>query len=143
MKKLLILISCLFITGCNVEYKINIDEDLKVIESVQIAGGDELYKTYYKTSKNKVLSSLLDLYKDILNQNNYEYNLVKGIEPHVGLERKYANIGDYIDNTKLLNDYFEKIKYEKKDDVKHHDLEKIKKNINQHRYNMNKNNKKK
>ena len=36
-----------------------------------------------------------------------------------------------------------KITYANKDDVKHHDLAKIEKNINQHRDNMNKNNNKK
>ena len=35
-----------------------------------------------------------------------------------------------------------KVTYADKDDVKHHDLAKIEKNINQHRANMNKNNKK-
>ena len=81
MKKILILLSCILLTGCNVRYNVNIKEDLKVSESVTVEGDEELYDTYYKTSRNKTLKGFLDMYNSDLEQNGYDYELVKGEYP--------------------------------------------------------------
>lgn len=117
MKKLLIFITCFFITGCTIKYDIKIDDELKVTESAIIYGGDELYDSYYKTSKNKVLAGILEDYQDSLNMNNYDFKLIKGVEPHVDVKKKYDNVGDYLDNSKLFNNFFDKIDYQKNGNI--------------------------
>lgn len=111
MKKILIILGCLVFTGCNVEYNVMIDDNLKVVEEAIVMGDDELYESSYRTSRNKVLEGFLDIYGMELEQNSYQYELIKGENPYVKINRQYNNIGDYIDSSKLFNDYFDKIDY--------------------------------
>ena len=113
MKKVLIILSCLILTGCNVKYNVLIDDGLKVSENIMVEGDEELYDTYYKTSRNKVLKNFLDMYNSDLEQNGYSYELVKGEYPHIKINKDYNNIGDYLDNSKMFNGYFDKINYNK------------------------------
>ncbi len=113
MKKIGILLVCLVLTGCNVKYNIKIDDDLKVSESAFIEGDSELYQASYKTSRNKILQGFLDIYGETLGQFDYTYELVKGENPHVEIKRQYNNISDYLDGSKLFNNYFDKIDYKK------------------------------
>ena len=113
MKKILILFGCLLLTGCNVKYNIKNDENLNVIESVNIKGDEDLYNAYYKTSRNKVLKKILDIYVDDLQNNNYEYKLTKGEDPFVELKRNYDSVEGYLNSSQLFNNYFDKIDYSK------------------------------
>ena len=113
MKKIWILLGCLVLTGCNVKYNVKIDDNLKVSESAFIEGDDELYQASYRTSRNRVLEGFLDIYGATLEQNNYTYELIKGENPHVEIKRQYSDINDYLNNSKLFNNYFDKIDYKK------------------------------
>ena len=112
MKKILfILISLFLITGCSVNYNVFIDENLSITENINISEDEEFYSTYYKTTRNNVLSGILDNYKDLLDENNYTYELVKGENPKIIIEKKYDNIESFLKNSKFFNDYFDEIKY--------------------------------
>ncbi len=111
MKKFLLILICLIMTGCNVKYNVNIDEGLKVSENIIVEGDDELYDTYYKTSRNKVLKNFLDMYNNDLEQNGYKYELVKGEYPYIKINKNYNNVLEYLDNSKMFNGYFDKINY--------------------------------
>ena len=105
---------CLFlllITGCSVKYNLAINEDLSITEESIIEGSDDLYNTYYKTTKKNILKSLLDIYKTDLDDNNYTYELTEGISPYVTITRKYDSVGEYLNNSKMFNGYFDDIKY--------------------------------
>lgn len=111
MKKILILLVCLLLTGCNVNYNVNITDELKITEEAIIRGDEELYSAYFRTSRNKVLNEFLDIYGDTLRENNYEYNLIKGENPYVNLKHSYNNINEYLNSSKLFNGYFDRIDY--------------------------------
>ena len=111
MKKILILLVCLLLTGCNVTYNVNITDELKITEEAIIRGDEELYSAYFRTSRNKVLNEFLDIYGDTLRENNYEYNLIKGENPYVNLKHSYNNINEYLNSSKLFNGYFDRIDY--------------------------------
>ena len=119
MKKIVILIIALFlVTGCSVKYNIVINEDLSVNEEAKITGTKDLYQIYYKTTKKHVLEDLIGVYKEDLDMNNYQYELVEDKEPYVFVNKKYDSIKDYINNSKLFNDYFDEIKYIENDNIK-------------------------
>ena len=75
MKKWLLLIICVFlITGCKVEYNVTINDDAKVLESVNMTGEDAFFDTYYKTLRINVIKSLLAANgnEDLLKDNHYD-----------------------------------------------------------------------
>lgn len=112
MKKIVILVCILFfMTGCNVRYQVNINDDLSINESINIYGDSELYKTYNRTTQKNVLKEILELYEESLKEANYQYKINEEENPNILIEKKYSNIQSYIDNSMLFNDYFDKINY--------------------------------
>lgn len=119
MKKVIILIIMLFIvTGCSVKYNITINEDLSLIEEAKLTGTDAFFDNYYKTTKTNVLKSFIEIYEDILNENNYKYELKEDNVPYVLVTKEYNNVNEYINNSKLFNDYFDEIKYTENGNIK-------------------------
>ena len=116
-KKILAFLLILFVTGCQVKYNVTINEDLTVLEQAIIYGDDDLYSTYYKTTKNNVLKSNLDTYREFLNENNYKNSIEESDEPSINLEKKYNDISSYINSSKLFNDYFDKINYSRNGNI--------------------------
>ena len=112
MKKLvLLLISILVITGCSVKYNITINEDLSLTEEAKLTGTASFFANYYKTTKTNVLKSFIDIYKDMLIENDYEYELKEDDIPYVNVIRKYKSVSDYVNKSKLFNGYFDEVKY--------------------------------
>lgn len=119
MKKIvLLIISLLLITGCSVKYNLTINEDLTIIENAKMTGTSEFFNNYYKTTKKNVLSYLLDMYKEELDNNGYKYELINDKIPYVDVTRKYDNMNDYLNNTILFNGIFDKIVYTEDGNIK-------------------------
>ena len=111
MKKIVILLLLCLTTGCSVNYKVNINEDLTIIEEAEIKGNEAFYQPYYKTTKVNVLKELLEGYKETLIENNYDYELLENYNPSIKIKKQYNDINSYLNNSLLFNDYFEKINY--------------------------------
>lgn len=120
MKKIVILIITLFlITGCSVKYSVVINEDLTMVEEAKLTGTDDFFADYYKTTRTNVLKSILEVYQDKLDENNYQYELVEDkTKPYVILTKKYDNGNDYVTNSLLFNKYFEEVKYSEDGNIK-------------------------
>ena len=119
MKKIvLLLITVFLVTGCAVKYNVVINEDLTVDESAMLTGTDDFFANYYKTTRTNVLKDLLSLYEDYLMENNYQYELKEERVPYVMVNRKYDSVKEYINNSKLFNDYFDEIVYTETGSVK-------------------------
>ena len=118
MKKIILAIIIILMTGCSVNYNIVIDKDFKIVEKVVIEEDADFYINYYHTMPVNVMNGILDNYKDILNEKKYQYYVDENNgNPLIVLEKTYDNYDDYINNTILLNDYFEKVNFVKKDNV--------------------------
>ena len=118
MKKLVILVCLLFlVTGCSVKYYVDIDEDLKITETAYITESDDFYKAYYRTTKINALNYVLNIYKDYLDESNYDAKLLTDKEPQIKVQKEYQTIEEYLNSSLLFNDYFEEIKYEKEGDI--------------------------
>jgi hypothetical protein len=119
MKKIVMLIiAILMITGCSVKYKIVINEDLTLTEDANLTGTSYFFSNYYKTTKTNVLKSFIDIYKDILDENNYKYEIVDDLTPYVHVTKKYDSVSDYVNNSKLFNGYFDEVKYTEDGNIK-------------------------
>ena len=119
MKKIVVLIIfVLMLTGCSVKYNLVINEDLSIQEEAKLTGTDEFFQNYYKTTRTSVLKSNLEVYKDILDESSYEYEVKEESYPYVLTTNTYSNVNEYINNSKLFNDYFDEIKYTEDGDIK-------------------------
>ena len=119
MKKIIVLLLAIFIiTGCKVEYKLTINEDLTLIEEANLTGTEEFFDNYYKTTKKNVLKSLLDIYQDILNENNYGYELKEDTIPYILVSKKYTTVKEYTENSLLFNEYFDEVKWTEDGNIK-------------------------
>ena len=118
MKKILLLISILlFITGCKVEYNLEIN-DTNILENVEMTGTDEFFNNYYKSSKLNVVNMIFDEErKSILNNNGYENGIIDAEPPYVFANKEYDNITDYSNNTIFFKQYFEELNVVEKDGV--------------------------
>ena len=119
MKKVLILIIFLFLlTGCSVKYNLVINEDLSITEEAKLTGTNDFFADYYKTTKTNVIKSYLDIYDEVLKENNYDYELVKDTIPYADVKRKYNNVSDYTKKSIFIKDYFEEVKYSEDGNIK-------------------------
>lgn len=114
-KYLLLLLIIFLLTGCKVDYKININKDLTVVEEIKMTGTEEFFKLYNKTSKTNVLKMLLEEDENVklLIENGYEYELKEGKEPYVIATKKYSSLEEYQKNTIFKNQIFEDINISK------------------------------
>ncbi len=119
MKKIVILILAIFlVTGCKVKYDVVINEDLSVKEEAKLTCTDDTFSVYYKTTRVNVLKSFIDMYKDFLDEKEYQYELKEEDNPYVLVTKKYDNPSDFVNNSILFNDYFDEVKYTEKDNIK-------------------------
>lgn len=119
MKKILLLLGCIFlITGCKVEYNLVINNDLTVDEHVNMTGTDEFFDNYYKSSKINVVNMVFDKNRrDILNKNNYSFEIIEQYTPYVVARKKYDNITDYVRNNIFYEQYFKDININENDGI--------------------------
>jgi len=119
MKKIFMLFILMFLlTGCSVKYNIIINEDLTLTENAKLTGTSDFFANYYKTTKKNVLKSFIDIYKDILDENNYQYELKEDEVPYIEVNKKYDNVKNYVEKSILFNDYFEKVNYSENGNIK-------------------------
>ena len=119
MKRIVVLVLFVFlVTGCSVEYHLDINEDLTIIEQAKLTGTKDFFDSYYKTTKTNVLKSYLDIYGNTLEENNYTYKLEQGDTPYVSVSKKFDSINNYTENSILLSNYFEEVKYIENGNIK-------------------------
>ena len=117
MKRIVILLLLLVVTGCSVNYKVNINEDFSIVEEADIRGNEDFYQPFYKTTKVNVLKEILDDYKETLVEYKYDYELIEDYNPSIVIKKEYNDIASYLNSSLLFNDYFEKINYTKEGNI--------------------------
>lgn len=119
MKKIVFLIiTLLLVTGCSVNYHLTINENLGIKEEASLTGTDEYFANYYKTTKKNVIKDSLELYRDTLKENGYNYELIDDNIPYVKVQKEYNNINEYTKNSILFNGYFDEVKYTENGNIK-------------------------
>ena len=78
MKKIILALIVLVVTGCSVNYNVKINDDFTINEKVEIKEDDKFYEQYYRTTRKNALNGILDNYSNILKNNNYRYKGFRG-----------------------------------------------------------------
>lgn len=99
MKKLklfVLLILCLFFTGCTVDYNIVIDNNKNVKESIWFNFKEEDLREIENKNVKEFLNSSIDSYKDMRELNGYKFfsNDFLG-KVYIRLEKEYSGIENY------------------------------------------------
>lgn len=101
LKYLIITILILISTGCSGNYNLNINEDLSVSEELNLTLVDES-ELYSKTVK---------IFEDAnISKDNYDISISNG-DVEIIYKEEYSSIEDYILNSKVYHQLFEKIEY--------------------------------
>lgn len=120
MKKYkVVFISILFLllTGCSVEYNLNIKDDLSIEESADIEETYSFFEenyTYYNSSE--VLDLLWQQYSPEYADSAYTYTHNLN-ETGINVKATYSNIDEYIDKAKVYKQVFENVSCEKNGNV--------------------------
>lgn len=112
MRKILLLIICiLLITGCKVEYKININNDFTINEEVKMTGSDEFFDIYYKSSRLNVINTVFtDSEKTLLKDNKYNFEIIETETPYVLASKKHLSVEDFAKDTLFYKQYYDSLK---------------------------------
>ena len=122
MKKIILLvIFLLLLTGCaSVDYSLDIEKDLSVVENVKISATKDYFESFYK---NLPITIVREAYNNEelmkpLKDNNYDYNLKNEYPyPNVYVKKKYTSLDIYQNTTVFKGQVFNNINVVKKDNL--------------------------
>lgn len=115
-KKIFYIIALLLVCcGCSTKYTIEIDENLGVKEYARAVETDEFFEQYPSSSVERVVGFLLEPNLEYLNENGFEVSDINDDEEAgVGLSNSYKSIEEYIEKSKIYEQYGE-LEYTEKD----------------------------
>lgn len=117
MKKIILLIFAMLLTGCSAKANIKLNEDGTVIEKVGIYEFSNLIDTEGLSMKDYV-DSLIDSYDYNSEIRNYDYHVNKEDDLlGVVFERKYDDLCSYISQSYFVNDFISEVNCDKKNGV--------------------------
>ena len=101
--KFLLLFIIILLTGCSGNYNLKINKDLSVKESVELSIDNE----------NDAYSKTLKLFEDNkINKDQYKVN-IQGEEIKIAYNDEFNSIEDYLINSKVYHQIFNRIQYNK------------------------------
>ena len=115
-KKMFYIIALLLICcGCSTKYTIEIDENLGVKEYARAVETNEFFEQYPNSSVERVVGFLLEPNLEYLNEFGFEVSDINdNDEAGVGLSNSYKSIEEYIEKSKIYEQYGE-LEYTEKD----------------------------
>jgi len=122
-KKLILVVFIIFlVTGCaDVDYNLEIDKDLTVIENVNMSATREYFNNYYMNLPITVVKGFYnnEEWMKPLKDNNYFYELRENNTPYpsVFASKKYNSLDEYINNTAYKNQSFDDMSVTMKDNL--------------------------
>lgn len=115
-KKLLILLLLFFITGCKVNYKLDITKDLKVKEELSPSETIEYFdKEYEYYEREDAIDALYRVFKDRISV-KYDYVHNKN-ETGIIATHDYKSLKNYLKENNLYKQFFENIDYIEKGSI--------------------------
>lgn len=113
-KILLILVILILCAGCDVKYKITINEDGSVDEYASLTEDSTFFEQYPKSSIGRVVGFLLEPHLDELNDKEYEVkNVITNETGGAVITKKYDDIEQYVNNNLFYSQFTNKINYSK------------------------------
>lgn len=111
MKKIIILFSLFLLTGCTVKYNININEDLKVDETIDVKEKESYFDENYEFYERKdAIDSIWENMASEYVSKGYTYTQNYN-NTGINVKNTYDSFENYIQQSNIYNQYFDKINY--------------------------------
>ena len=109
MKKYIVLLILIFLCfGCKAEYRLKINPDKSVEETVLGMEDEDFFAQYPKSSKKRVIRFSTSLVNDYLEKLNYQRKIInKGNYSGEKVSKKYKNLNEYFEKSKVYDQLFE------------------------------------
>ncbi len=106
MKKIILALTLLFLTGCNVDYNVLVDENRVVHEEIIATIDNDTTPPYY-SNVEEYLIYFTEMYKDSQGFEDYDYEIKIGEEESsVIVTRTYSNISEFT-NSQIMKSLFD------------------------------------
>ena len=96
IKLFILFVITIFVSGCDVEYNLTIDEKLNITEEVYVTEDESSFENLLYMTKLEAINGMLKPYEEALRDSQYEYTIVN--EPTRGgvkLVASYKNIDEF------------------------------------------------
>lgn len=112
MKKIVLVLLILLLTGCSIEYNLKINKDLTVEERIEAVEENDFFKLYEYTNKIDVINFIFEPYLEEIDAYSYNYDIISNDEfGGMFIKRKYSSLQDYINNVDSIYYLFENVDY--------------------------------
>lgn len=103
IKRLFLFVIIILLTGCSGNYNLNINDDLSINEELELS----------VENKNNAYQKTLNIFENNeIDKENYDVS-VSGNEVKISYKNKYNSIEEYISNSEVYHQLFNKIEYNK------------------------------
>lgn len=113
MKKIILLVFiCVFCFGCKARYELQINEDLTVNENITGLETDTFYNQYYKSTKERVINSIMYMDNEYLNNVGYSKKIVNEDNlTGATVNKKFNSLEEYFELSKAYTQFYENFDY--------------------------------
>ena len=112
-KIFIVFVFSFLITGCaSVDYNLNIEKNLTVVEEINMSATKDYFDLFYKNLPITIVQEAYDSeWMEPLKTNNYDFELKKDNHPYpsVFATKKYSSLNEYTEKTIFKNQSFEDI----------------------------------
>ena len=118
MKKLILIVICLFCIGCEARYELTINGDLSVTEKMTGLETDTFYNQYPKSTKERVIGFMTETSDEYLNEVGYikeivtEDNLTGAM-----VSKDFSSLEEYFEKSQAYTQFYDKWEHNIKNGV--------------------------
>lgn len=118
MKKLILIVICLFCIGCEARYELTINRDLSVTEKMTGLETDTFYNQYPKSTKERVIGFMTETSDEYLNEVGYikeivtEDNLTGAM-----VSKDFSSLEEYFEKSQAYTQFYDKWEHNIKNGV--------------------------
>ena len=117
LKRIMIVLILLISTGCTVKYEIEITDDLKIKENIDVTENNEKFEKI-GTNNKTYIDMMYDVYSANYIYKSYNYKKIIGNEESgISAKKEYKSFDEYIKNNSIRNSIFRYINIEEENGI--------------------------
>ena len=108
MKKIILVLVCLFCIGCEAKYNLIINEDLSVNETMTGLETESFYNQYPRSTKERVIDFMSETNDEYLNEEGYLKEIVtEDSLTGAAFSKKFSSIEEYFEKSQAYTQFYD------------------------------------